>query len=302
MTYANNLFLEIWVYFVTEKHLIDSSPPFLNTEHMDNQIPQQLPQPTQQTKSTSLLYHSLFLFISAIVIYVLGFFSGIMLVDRNEMSASKISESTPFISPTPVNNDLPFPKTISEKKNIKVGKRSAELGIRFADNEKITYDLTDFLYQQIQYPFFDFHLPEKDIRGAGQKLQSDFYGDYLQFIYEGFQLKPLEMLSKKLEQSDGYYPATIYDETDYDIFTNKNGVKMKRAYLHLPGYVMYQIEFLISSKADSKYPYRYYTFSTSVSTLEKYNFKNISSNPTWVKQHQIPEFIQLDKFIETISL
>lgn len=235
----------------------------------------------------------------SILIFLIGLVCGYF-VGTNQPSSTLNTKLNQTPSPTP--SGRKWPQVTSEEKNIKIGKSSPQIGILFNGIENTTYDEITYTYQQIPYTLFDFHLPDKNIMGEGQKIKRESSDNsYLEFIYEGFRLKPLITLRTQLEQTPGYYPTTIYDGA-YEIVVNKNNIRMKKQYSTGPGYLEYKVEFTTPTPVDSKYPYRYYSFSTSIPTItDKYNFDTFSKNPmAWVKNNQIPEFMALDTFIQSI--
>lgn len=243
---------------------------------------------------------SSFIFIlGAIGIFILGIATGFFLSYAQEKKPVTISSQ---LTPTPKEQQIP--EKISEKKNIKLGNQSPEIGIQFEGIEKTTYDEIEYLYRNNKYIRLGFHLPHKEFSGVGQKIggYSSYDGSYLVSMYEGTFLKPLNILHAQLEQSPGYYPATIYDGA-YEIFINKNGVRMKKKYVMVPGYLFYTIELITPTPAASRaYPNRYYSFNSSIFIPgEKYDTTTLSKNPQiWVKNNYISEFIALDTFVESI--
>ena len=249
-------------------------------------------QPTHTTKPTKVLF-VLLAFAIFILAFAVGYYVGLT-HQKNITTTKPTPEASSTILPPP------WPETISEEKNRKIGEKPPELGIQFAGMEKTTYDKTTYSYQNASYTLLNLALPDKDIQGIGHTLKNDENGSYLEFVYEGFVIKDLDILSRQLAQSPGYYPDTIYSSS-YQIFTNKNGIKMKKQYGLLPGYIEKRVEFIISSGKVS-YPYSLYKFSTYYSSNSKYSFDLPNTNSfAIIDGYQIPQFTALDKFIETIT-
>ncbi|MDO8658612.1 MAG: hypothetical protein Q7K55_07750 [Candidatus Levybacteria bacterium] len=195
-----------------------------------------------------------------------------------------------------------FPKDISTKINQPIGKRSNEINVSFDGSDKTTYDETKYSFKGQEFIYLKLNLADKDFRGNVQKLKQES-DNYLDFIYEGAFVRSISNLLKELEQNLGVYPRSIYNEP-YEIFKNKNNIKIKRQYSLVPGYILYSVEFISNIPYDSNFKHRYYSFETDASIVGDKSFgeSEFYKNPiNWIKRNPQKNFKDLDAFIDTIG-
>lgn len=194
-----------------------------------------------------------------------------------------------------------YPQELSQKKKLTIGKRSNEVNVNFENSENITYDEIKYSFKGNDFVQLKINLSNKDINGEVQKFNTES-DSYLDFVYEGASMQPLATLFRELEQNLGIYPRSIYNNA-YEIFTNKNKIKMKRQYYLVLGYLEYEVEFIVPISYDVNYRSRYYSFTTSTSVAGK-NFDETEfyKDPiAWIKRNPQKAFQDLDNFVDTIG-
>lgn len=199
---------------------------------------------------------------------------------------------TPSASPV-ANNESLFPTVISEKKDLKINDRSNEVNMKFDGWEKTTYKETKYFFEGKEFVVLDLKLPNENILGQIQKFNTET-DKYLDFVYEGVNSDSLYTLFRELDQPVGKYPASIHNGA-YEIFVNRNNIKMKKKYYQVPGYLVEEVEFVVPILYDVHYINRYYSFTTSIFIAETgKTIEQIKNNPP-------KEFQELEAFIDTIN-
>ncbi|MDO8658295.1 MAG: hypothetical protein Q7K55_06135 [Candidatus Levybacteria bacterium] len=195
-----------------------------------------------------------------------------------------------------------FPKDISTKINQPIGKRNNEINVSFDGSDKTTYDEIKYSFKGQEFIYLKLNLIDENLRGNVQKFKEES-DNYLNFIYEGAFVRSISNLLKELEQTPGVYLRSIYNEP-YEIFKNKNNIKIKRQYSLVPGYILYKVEFISNIPYDSNYKHRYYSFGTDSSILGDKSFgeSEFYKDPiNWIKRNPQKNFKDLDTFIDTIG-
>ena len=200
---------------------------------------------------------SIHTFLILICFLVVGF-AGYRLGKSSTLSLDTLQPAiTGSSAPKSTDYSLSYPQAITERKNLSLNKERHyrdPFRIMFEDWQDTTYDEIQYKYQGKNYPFYRINLKNTDIYAMMQP--GNTVKEHLEFVYEGLLLVDHSILVDELGQEIGFYPKNIY-HAQYDITTNKYGIKMKRSF-YFEGATCclggLRIEFLLGDA--------YYLFST----------------------------------------
>lgn len=266
---------------------------------MDNTIQQ--PPVTKGNGSKKLMF--ILLTISLMLNSLLAFylFKTLSLEKGLNQKINDLENRTQQNQQSAVQSASPYPQAVSEKKNLAIGKKADEVNVKFENSENTTYDEIKYSFKGDGFVQLKLHLSNKDISGEVQKFNTDS-DSYLDFVYEGVSVQPLATLFRELEQNPSVYPKSIYNNA-YEIFTNKNKIKMKKQYYLVPGYLIYEVEFISPISYDTRYHNRYYSFTAGTFIADKnFNEGDFYKDPVaWIKKNPQKAFQNLDIFVDTIG-